>query len=83
MSDKDGGPAFPHEVPEDLNGRWSRHFVAGMTLRDYFAAAALTGLVSRGEKEYYLGNGFREKGNYIQDTAYRLADAMIFARENK
>lgn len=55
-------PAFP-------NG-WMR----GMTLRDYFAAAALTGLV--------------EQAGVLHDKelakwAYEFADAMLKARESQ
>ena len=49
----------------------------GMTLRDYFAAAALTG---------YLGNPEGNSKREISDVAqfcYRQADAMIRAREAK
>ena len=49
----------------------------GMTLRDYFAAAALTG---------YLGNPEGNSKWEISDVAqfcYRQADAMIRAREAK
>jgi hypothetical protein len=51
-----------------------------MTLRDYFAAAALTGLLAKGEPEFEATEGYRTPGKYIQDTAYRLADAMLAAR---
>lgn len=46
-----------------------------VSLRDYFAAAALTGLINR---------GFTEFGNSEQayaDLAYQYADAMLKARE--
>ena len=49
----------------------------GMTLRDYFAAAALTG---------YLGNPEGNSKWEISDVAqfcYRQADAMLKAREAK
>ena len=49
----------------------------GMTLRDYFAAAALTG---------YLGNPEGNSKWEILDVAqfcYRQADAMLKAREAK
>ena len=60
----DGGAAFPI-VSDDL-------CATGMTLRDYFAAAALTGLIA-------------DATNYSSipmnaDTAYRHADAMLAER---
>jgi hypothetical protein len=45
----------------------------GMTLRDYFAAKAMQGLVVDG-----VGSLMDEE---LADWAYRLADAMLRARE--
>jgi hypothetical protein len=66
MSEKDGGQAFPqnqHGTPKD-----------GMTLRDYFAAQAIQGLLASGE----ACPCFEMTAN-----AYRIADAMLQAREAK
>jgi hypothetical protein len=60
-----GGPAFPHSLqghPIEL----------GMTLRDYFAAKAMQGLLA-GDRNYP-----KEK---FATIAYALADAMLKARE--
>ncbi|MCO8166874.1 hypothetical protein NJC40_03655 [Pseudomonas sp. 21LCFQ02] len=67
-----GGPAFP--IPglqhdEDFNG---------MSLRDYFAAKALQGLISTAGAPCLLGMGGCE--NETASTAYKLADAMLAAR---
>ena len=43
----DGGSAFPSHVTTDHNGTPVVSWVKGMSLRDYFAAAVLTGLVAR------------------------------------
>ena len=68
MSRDTGGPAFPH-ITEDVRD--------GMTLRDYFAAKAMQGLVERrGGAEL----GSREK-DAVAEEAYILADAMLKARE--
>jgi hypothetical protein len=64
----DGGPAYPVS-PEIYNGTG----LCGMTLRDYFAAAALQGLMSsqcQVDDPYPI-------------YAYRIADAMLKAREAK
>lgn len=64
----DGGPAFP--VPDGVR---LDDLQAGMTLRDYFAAQSLTGLLMR-------------KGYSIEETArdaYLMADGMLKAREMK
>ena len=82
----DGGPAFPawrQEYDIDLNPVPN----PGMTLRDYFAAAALTGLVSTPESMA----GMREVGKaygmqvmeYAANVAYEMADGMLSARELK
>ena len=61
---KYGGPAFPAH----------NHFY-GMTLRDYFAAKAMQGLIERGFTEF--GN----KASAYANLAYDYADAMLRARE--
>lgn len=61
----DGGPAFPTPAGVQHND--------GMTLRDYFAAAALQGLMaSRNFLDEY-------DGPYV----YEIADAMLKSREAK
>jgi hypothetical protein len=66
-----GGPAFPGQVDHGAAGIES--FV-GMTLRDYFAAKAMQGLLAS-EVEASI-NEFAEK-------AYAMADAMLKARGNE
>lgn len=68
----DGGPAFPVS-PEIYNGTG----LCGMTLRDYFAAAALNGLIAS------VQPGQIWSCEEIGVTCYRMADAMIKAREAK
>jgi len=69
MSDKinDGGPAFPADF---------QLYSTGMTLRDYFAAAALQGVLSN--HEAYFDSG-KERAEYC----YIVANAMLKAREAK
>ena len=53
-------------------------FDTGMTLRDYFAAKAMQGIISMG------GWGGGQDYFYEQaQGAYRFADAMLKAREQK
>ena len=68
----DGGPAFP--VADTKH--WDGH--NGMTLRDYFAAQALAGIVLSP-----LGQGGRATYDSTARDAYSYADAMIAARERK
>ena len=68
MSNNTGGPAFPTSnggSPDD-----------GMTLRDYFAARALQNfrdqIGSQSDQEWF---------DQVAEGAYRMADAMLRARE--
>ena len=63
MSKNDGGPAFPSSIVDD-----SLH-VPGMTLRDYFAAKAMQGLM-----QYAYTHADRAS------VAYKVADAMLKER---
>lgn len=59
-------PAFPQQTDLKLS-------YTGMTLRDYFAAKALQGLLSNRNAEAAIDE-FAEK-------SYRMADAMLKARQ--
>lgn len=61
------GPAFPTEVVTTNDG-WIH---SGMTLRDYFAAKAMQGMVSR----------FEANEGLLASVSYKVADAMLKARE--
>jgi hypothetical protein len=64
-----GGPAFPRtQYPNET----------GMTLRDYFAAKALQGLLADPEPFEDCGEGLPMAYAY---EAYVYADAMLRARE--
>lgn len=74
MSTNDGGPAFPVTNVEA--------FDSGMTLRDYFAAAALSSAtLDERNNPTMAGDGPSYAGAAIR--AYRFADAMLAAREVK
>jgi hypothetical protein len=69
-------PAFPtsHEEPDDYNGHNNGKKTVidqGMTMRDYFAAKAMQALL--GYEESTLEND--------AEVAYKMADAMLKARE--
>lgn len=56
--------------------------VNGMTLRDYFAAAAMQGwLASYGEDATHPAS--RDKADDVAEMSYALADAMLKQREAK
>jgi hypothetical protein len=68
----DGGHAFPTLFIEPDYGSGYR----GMTLRDYFAAAALKGQAHR----FAHPHEYRE---LLAQDCYDIADAMLKAREAK
>ncbi|HSG62571.1 MAG TPA: hypothetical protein VLA24_14175 [Pseudomonadales bacterium] len=61
-----GGTAFP--VPSLIQNGQTQF---GMTLRDYFAAKALQGMLAGG----------RTGDDYVAALAYRYADAMLKERK--
>lgn len=65
MEHNDGGPAFP----------WGEHgqILGGMTLRDYFAAKAMTRIIAH-DKDGCMAPDITAM------ASYSLADAMIKAR---
>jgi hypothetical protein len=69
----DGGSAFPSPPSQHSNGFYSTG--EGMTLRDYFAAAALQGMLS---DACIAGSDLQ-----LAENAYSYANAMLKAREAK
>ena len=67
-----GGPAFPvnQQLPEGMANLTPE---TGMTLRDYFAAKAVQGLLAGTLKSLDL--------SLIARDCYQMADAMLKARE--
>ena len=59
--------AFPLQATEDYTGQ------VGMTLRDFFAAHAMTGLLTAETVGEYANE-------HVADISYRIADAMMKAR---
>lgn len=65
-----GGPAFPGMTYISQDGKKNPE---GMTLRDYFAAAIMQGLMA---SQYQVEDPY-------PIYAYKIADAMLKAREGK
>lgn len=78
---KDGGPAFPFDEKEGDGMHYHSH--GGMTLRDYFAATAFPAVLAA----YVEANGRCIGTDHVAyncaSHAYRMADAMLAAREAK
>jgi hypothetical protein len=69
-----GGPAFPVAPTMNPDGSVWYHGKDGMSLRDYFAAAAL----------HSMDYGWFDSATRIREMAaesYEIADAMIAARK--
>lgn len=79
MTTNTGGPAFPRAPFEYIdNGSgldWAVREQSGMTLRDYFAAKAMQGILSA-----TLTPNTIWSQDDAAETAYNVADAMLKAR---
>ena len=60
-----GGPAFPAPTTKPLE-----NYYPGISVRDYFAAKAMQGLIVDVDGH-----------DYIAEVSYKMADAMLKARE--
>ena len=67
MKKETGGPAFP-------TGTGVTPYNPGMTLRDYFAAKAMQGLIASND------DGAGDRIDEVPMYAYMIADAMLKAR---
>jgi len=79
MAIADGGPAFPIEADYVRNDKGDGYKMnvehsPGMSLRDYFAAAVMTGICT---------NPLHDESTFLENAhdAYHAADAMLKARE--
>jgi len=69
-----GGPAFPCDLT--MYDKEVQSQMQGMTLRDYFAAKAMQGLLAG-----TLTPDAIWSQDEVAETAYNMADAMLKARE--
>lgn len=70
-------PAFPSGNDVTL-GDWKSHGHSGMTLRDYFAAKAMQGMLANPKLEKQI---LLVGKSWIEESAWKVADAMLKARE--
>lgn len=71
--EKTGGPAFPLPNRYDEIGQ-------GMTIRDYFAARAMQGMLSNTDEADMRMHERGEFASVMATNAYIFADAMLKAR---
>ncbi|EPG6435673.1 hypothetical protein WI984_002082 [Klebsiella aerogenes] len=77
MSKDNGGPAFPCSASDGCGSSIER---AGMTLRDYFAAKAMQGILANpGQLDVITESAIL----WVTADSYRVADAMLKARESE
>lgn len=72
----DGGPAFPVQESVVSNGD-AVPAASGMSLRDYFAANAVSGVIESQGGYLNLGSPVM-----IAQRCYEIADAMLAARKD-
>ncbi len=84
---RDGGLAFPFklELERDRNGVIKQEYSYGMSLRDYFAAAALQGLLANGDFTKRMNVKFENDVPVAHEHTARIcfdaADAMLKVRQ--
>lgn len=80
MEKDTGGTAFPwveSYVNVDKGERYENYGDAGMTLRDYFAAKAMQGILANpGQLDSLNADAIK----WVTNDSYRMADAMLAAR---
>jgi len=69
----------PFAFSSTANKNSDTEYEKGMTLRDYFAAKAMQGLMSMEEKGEY--KTINDAWNKIAEYSYQMADAMLKQRE--
>lgn len=72
----DGGSAFPRSDERMPDGTGVMMGSSGMTLRDWFAGQALSGMLHGGDPD-------AQHWEVIAAEAFKLADAIIRARQRK
>ena len=85
----DGGPAFPqpfqfrHSDGQPMFPTEYYKESGGITIRDYFAAAALQGMMAAGDKWSWRDTDAEPAPSAVANEAYAIADAMIKERSRQ
>lgn len=77
MTKDTGGNAFPNPTLADADYR-TQPGDMGMSLRDYFAAQAVPGIIGKLEGE---AESPQQAAELVSRIAYTIADAMLEARK--
>lgn len=77
MSKDNGGAAFPGMEEVGNSGDYTAAYNPGMTLRDYFAAKAMQGMLADTSK---LLHGMNWMGS-LAKASYEIAEAMLEERK--
>jgi hypothetical protein len=81
MANETGGAAFPHDEFSENSEQYRalNYQHQGMTLRDYFAAKAASGLLSHPECAN-VGPGNETTTKCVAREAYAIVDALLAER---
>lgn len=80
-----GGPAFPVECdwsgeePHGIQTGNQQGYATGLTMRDYFAAKAMQGMLANPKQDYAPLT--QRAQDAIVEGSYGMADAMLEARK--
>lgn len=83
-----GGSAFPLFIPSAYQAQEGASYNEGMTLLDYFAAAALPHMIPNGEREEMalkqeMQNRRISGPEIIAATCYQMATAMLAEKRRR
>ena len=80
MDKNDGGPAFPQPLYDEEG--YEKNLIRGMSLRDHFAAKAMTGMLANSYGDGQNQPLSQANSAEIATMAYEQADQMLKARES-
>lgn len=79
MDKNNGGPAFPAHCTSDGH---AANVDGGMSLRDYFAAKAMQGMLAHATRYRPRPGASSNWHEAMSEEAYEIADAMLRAKES-
>ena len=80
MTTNNGGPAFPRPALFEPSGSLADQGWLGMSLRDWFAGQAISGILGRVEFDDLKDKTVYEEEHFAR-IAYSIADAMLDIRD--